>query len=120
MIWQHPRSARTEPPFPFTTLFRSAVDRFEHQLPPTGHRPAPERALNRRPLAEMLVQIAPRDTRSRNPEYTIQNKAMVPGAPATPSASFDHERLKAAPLFVAHQTTDQGNLPKTKIGRAHV
>src|SRR3546814_8821313 len=92
----------------------AVVERFEHQLPQTGQRPAPELAVNRRPFAEMLVQIAPRDTRSRNPEYTIQNKAMVPGAPATPSASFDHERLKAAPLFVAHQTTDQGNLPKTR------
>src|SRR3546814_16782959 len=90
----------------------AVVERFEHQLPQTGQRPAPELAVNRRPFAEMLVQIAPRDTRSRNPESTIQNKAMVPGAPATPSASFAQARTKAAPIFVAHQTTDPGNLPK--------
>jgi len=65
----------------------------------------------------MLVQIAPRDTRSRNPEYTIQNKAMVPWAPAAPRTSFDHERLKAAPFFVAHQTTDQDSLPKATLNQ---
>src|SRR3546814_4305023 len=79
----------------------AVVERFEHQLPQTGQRPAPELAANRRPFAEMLVQIAPRDTRSRNPAYTIKNQTMVPRAPATPSASFDHERLNAAPTLVS-------------------
>jgi hypothetical protein len=65
----------------------------------------------------MLMQIAPCDARSRNPEYPIQNKAMVLRAPATPRTSFDHERLKAAPLFVAHQTTDQGSLPKDTLNQ---
>jgi hypothetical protein len=65
----------------------------------------------------MLMQVAPRDTRPRNPEYAIQNKAMVPGAPTTSGTSFDHERLKAAPLFVAHQTTDQGSLPKATLNQ---
>ena len=65
----------------------------------------------------MLVQVAPCDAGPRNPEYAIQNKAMVPGASATPRTSFDHERLKTAPFFVAHQTTDQGSLPKTTLNQ---
>jgi hypothetical protein len=65
----------------------------------------------------MLMKIAPRDTSSRNPEYAIQNKAMVPRAPTAPRTSFDHERLKAAPFFVAHQTTDQGSLPKATLNQ---
>src|SRR3546814_15316853 len=96
----------------------AVVERFEHQLPQTGQRPAPVLAVNRRPFAEMLVQIAPRDTRTRNPECTIQNKAKVPGATATPSASFDNERHKAAPLLDTHHTTEQSNLPKNKNRKA--
>ncbi len=65
----------------------------------------------------MLVQVAPRNTRPRNPEYAIQNKAMVPGTAATPRTTLDHERLKAAPFFVAHQTTDQGRLPKATLNQ---
>jgi hypothetical protein len=65
----------------------------------------------------MLMQIAPRNTRPRDPEYAIQNKAMVSWTPATPRASFDHERLKAVPFFVAHQTTDQGGLPKATLNQ---
>jgi hypothetical protein len=65
----------------------------------------------------MLMQIAPRDACPRNPEYAIQNKAMIPGAPATPGTPFDHERLKAAPFFVAHQTSDQDSLPKATVNQ---
>jgi hypothetical protein len=65
----------------------------------------------------MFVQIAPRDTRSSDPENPIQNKAMVPRAPTTPRTSFDHEWLKAVPFFIAHQTTDQGSLPKATLNQ---
>jgi hypothetical protein len=65
----------------------------------------------------MLMQVAPRDTRSRNPEYAIQNKTMVLRAPATPRTPFDHEWLKAAPFFVAHQTSDQNSLPKAAMNQ---
>jgi len=65
----------------------------------------------------MLVKVAPRDTCSRNPEYAIQNKAMVPWPPTTARTAFDHERLKAAPFFIAHQTTDQGRLPKATLNQ---
>lgn len=65
----------------------------------------------------MLMQIAPRDARPCNPEYAIENKAMVPGAPTTPRTTLDHELLKATPFFVAHQTTDQGSLPKATLNQ---
>ena len=65
----------------------------------------------------MLVKVAPRDTCSRNPEYAIQNKAMVPWPPTTARTAFDHERLKPAPFFIAHQTTDQGRLPKATLNQ---
>jgi hypothetical protein len=65
----------------------------------------------------MLVQIAPRDTRSSDPENPIQNKAMVPRAPTTPRTSFDHEWLKAGPFLVAHQTSDQSSLPKATLNQ---
>ena len=43
--------------------------------------------------------------------------AMVPWPTTTARTSFDHERLKAAPFFIAHQTTDQGRLPKTTLNQ---
>jgi len=49
----------------------TVVERCEHELPQAGQRPAPELAVNGRPFAEMLVQIAPRDTGPRNPKYAI-------------------------------------------------
>jgi len=65
----------------------------------------------------MLMQISPRDTRLRNPEYAIQNEAIAPRAPTTPRTSFDHERLKAAPFFVANRTSDQRSLPKATLNQ---
>jgi hypothetical protein len=65
----------------------------------------------------MLVQVAPCDACSRYPEYAIQNKAMVPRTPATSGPSLDHERLEAVPFFVAHQSTDQGSLPKATLNQ---
>lgn len=65
----------------------------------------------------MLVQIAPRDTRSGDPENTIQNKAMVPWSAPAASAALNHERLKTGPFLVAHQTTNQDNLPKATLNQ---
>ena len=55
----------------------------------------------------MLVQVAPGNTRPRNPENPIQNKAVIPRTPPAARTALDHERLKAGPFLVAHQTTDQ-------------
>jgi hypothetical protein len=91
----------------------TVVEGFEQQLPQTGQRPAPELAINRRPLAEMFVQVAPGNTSARNPENPIQNKAMIPRAPPAARTALDHEWRKAGPLLVTHQTTDHGSLLKS-------
>ena len=89
------------------------VERFEQQLPQTGQRPAPELTVNRRPFAKVLMQVAPGNACPRNPENTIQNKAMIPRASPAARAALDHEWLKPGPFFVTHQTPDQGSLLKS-------
>ena len=91
----------------------AVIEGFEQQLPQAGQRPAPELAVNRRPFTEMLMQVAPGDAGARNPENTIQNKAMIPRATATARTALDHEWRKAGPFFVTHQTTDHGSLLKS-------
>ena len=93
----------------------AVVEGFEQQLPQAGQRPATELAVNRRPFAEMLVKVAPGNARSRNPENPIQNKAMVPRTTPAPRTALDHEGLKTDPFLVAHQTPDQGSLPKSHL-----
>ena len=93
----------------------AVVEGFEQNLPQTRQRPAPELAVNRRPLTEMLMQVTPGDTRSRNPENPIQNKTMIPRTPPTARTAFDHEGLKAGPFLVTHQTPDQGSLLKSYL-----
>ncbi len=61
----------------------------------------------------MLMQIAPRHTRPRNPENPIENKTMVPRATTTARAALDHKWFKAGPFLVAHQTPDHDCLPKS-------
>ena len=88
------------------------VERFEQQLPQAGQCPAPELSINRRPFAEMFMQIAPGSAGARNPENPIQNKAMIPRTTTAARASLDHEWLKTRPFLVAHQTPDHSSLPK--------
>ena len=93
----------------------AVVERFEQQLPQAGQRPAPELAVNRRPFTEMLVQVAPGNAGSCDPENSIQNKAMIPRTAPAARTALDHERLKTSPFFVAHQTPDQDGLPKSHL-----
>jgi hypothetical protein len=95
----------------------AVVEGFEQQLPQTRQRPAAELAVNRRLFAEMFMQIAPSDTGPSNPENPIQNKAMVPRTPPATRAAFDHERFQTCPFLVAHQTSDQGGLPKATLNQ---
>ena len=59
----------------------AVVAGFEQQLSQPRQRPAPELVVNRRPFAEMLMQVTPRDARPRDPENPIQNKAIIPRTP---------------------------------------
>src|ERR1022692_2505512 len=63
----------------------------------------------------MFVQVAPGNARPRNPENPIQNKAMIPRTPPAARTALDHKRLKTGPFLVAHQTPDQGSLPKSNL-----
>ena len=65
----------------------------------------------------MLVQITPGYARSRNPENPIQDKAVIPRSPPAPRTTLDHEWLKTGPFLIAHQTTDQGSLPKATLNQ---
>ena len=93
----------------------AVVEGFEQQLPQTGQRPAPELAVNRRPFAEMFMQITPGNARPRNPEYPIKNKAMIPRTPPAARTAFNHEGLKTDPFFITHQTPNHGSLLKSHL-----
>jgi hypothetical protein len=93
----------------------AVVEGFEEQLPQTGKRPTPELAINRRPFTEMLVQIAPGNPRSRNPEYPIKNKAVIPWAPPAERTPLNHKGRQTGPFLVAHQTSNHGSLYKSYL-----
>jgi hypothetical protein len=93
----------------------AVVERFEQQLPQARQRPAPELAVNRRPFAEMFMQVAPGNTRPRNPENPIQNKPMVPRTPPATRTPFDYKGLETGPFLIAHQTPDHGSLLKSYL-----
>jgi hypothetical protein len=93
----------------------AVVEGLEQQLPQAGQRPAPELAVDRRPFAEMFVQVAPGYARPGYPENPTQNKAMISRTPPAARTALDHEWLKAGPFLVAHQTPDQDGLPKSHL-----
>ncbi len=53
------------------------VQGFQQKVPQSGERPAPELSIDRRPFAEMFVQVAPLRPGAGDPENPIENKAMV-------------------------------------------
>ena len=53
--------------------------RLEATLPQSGERPAPELAIDRRPFAEMSVQVAPLHSGAGDQENSSQNKPMIFG-----------------------------------------
>jgi hypothetical protein len=55
------------------------VQGFHDLLPQPCQRPAPELAVDARPLAELFWQVTPWRAGARDPENPIQNKAMVGG-----------------------------------------
>jgi len=91
------------------------VQRLQQQVPKPRKAPAPELAVDRRPLAEVIRQVAPRRPGPRDPENPIQNKAMILRGAAPPRSSLDHKGRKERPLLVAHQSSDQATLPPKGI-----
>lgn len=79
-------------------------------LPEPRQRPAPELAVDARPLAKLFRQIGPWRAVPSNPENPIKNKAMVGGLASVPGAVCQDEPLKERPFLVRHQVSYQAGL----------
>jgi hypothetical protein len=76
------------------------VQNFKQELPQSGERPAPELSIDRRPFAEMSVQVAPLRSGAGDPENSIQNKPMISWRAAAMGAANRHKWLKAGPFLI--------------------
>ena len=94
LVWRNPR----------------VVQRVEDILPQSGQGPAAELAVDRRPLAELFGQVAPRRTGSCDPEYTIQNKTMIRRLPPVRVSDGTNETLEEGPRIVGYQVARQDHL----------
>ena len=86
------------------------VQGFQQKVPQSGERPAPELSIDRRPFAEMFVQVAPLRPGAGDPENPIENKAMVLRPSPAMGAPNRHEWLKAGPFRIRHQSPNQVRL----------
>lgn len=91
------------------------VEGFQHQLPDPGERPAPELLVDGVPLAEMLVQIAPRRAGPGDPEHPVEHQPVVLRRAPALAARRDHERREKPPFLVCHQAANQDRLPKNSL-----
>ncbi len=73
--------------------------------------PPEELAVDRRPLACLLRQIAPGRTRPRDPEDGIEHAAMVSRRSSPLRPSLNYERLKEGPFRVAQSASNQSCRP---------
>ena len=88
------------------------VQRVQDVLPQSRQSPAAELTVDRRPLAELLGQVAPRRTGSRDPENPIQNKTMIRRLPPVRVPDAANEALEEGPLIVGYQVARQVHLPR--------
>ena len=90
---------------------RGLVEGVEQDVPQPGQVPSPELSVDLRPFAETLMQVTPLRARPGDPENSIENKAMVLGPSTAMRAANRHERLKARPFLIRHQSPNQARLP---------
>ena len=88
---------------------------FEHQLEQAALRPAAELPVDRVPLAEMPVQIAPRHAGARDPEDAVENPPVILRRPPALAAPRDHQRFEKSPFLIRHQAANQERLPKRSL-----
>ena len=88
---------------------------FEHQLEQAALRPAAELPVDRVPLAEMPVQIAPRHAGARDPEDAVENPPVILRRPPALAAPRDHQRFENRPFLIRHQDANQDRLPKSSL-----
>lgn len=67
--------------------------------------PAPELSVNTGPLPELFRQVAPGRVRLRDPENSVQNKALISGLAPVRGAHGQNEALMECPLLVRHQVS---------------
>ena len=79
-------------------------------LPESRQHPAPELAVDARPLAKLFRQIALWRAGPGNPEYPIKNKPVVGGFASVRRARRKDETLKERPFFVRHKVSCQAGL----------
>lgn len=91
------------------------VQRLQHQLPHARKRPAPKLPIDRRPFAEIAVQVAPGNAGARDPEHTVEHTAMILRRPPALRARGQNKRREKRPLPVAHQAANQDRLPKSSL-----
>jgi hypothetical protein len=86
------------------------VQGFQKELPQPTERPAPELPIDRRPFAEMLVQIPPLCAGAGNPENSVQNKPVIFWGASAMRAANHNEGLEAGPFRIRHQSPNQARL----------
>jgi hypothetical protein len=87
----------------------AAGERLEDHIPDTAVGPASELPKDRIPVSELLRQIAPRRTGSHQPKHCVEYAAMI-GRGAT--TVMGQKRFETLPLFVGHQSANQGCSPQ--------
>jgi hypothetical protein len=94
------------------------VQGFKQKVPQSGQRPAPELAIDRRPLAKMPMQVAPLRPSAGDPENPIENKAVVFRASSAMRPTHRHERLETGRFVIRHQSPNQARLlPKATLNQ---
>ena len=91
------------------------VQRVEHQFEQAGFRPAAELLVDGVPLAEIVVQIAPRRTGPRDPEDAVENLPVILRRPPALAAPYDNQGFEKRPFLIRHQPANQDRLPKSSL-----
>ena len=89
--------------------YATARKRLQDHVPQAAVGPTPELPKDRIPVAELVRQIAPWRAGSHQPEHRVEHTAMVA---RRATAATDQERCKIRPLFVGHQSANQGRPPQ--------
>jgi hypothetical protein len=85
-------------------------ERLQDHIPDAAVGPPPKLPKDRVPVAKFLRKVAPRRAGSHQPKHRVEHAAMVPWR--TAAATMDQERFEIRPLFVGHQSTNQGCSPQ--------
>lgn len=80
------------------------VQSLPYSFPVPDQCPAPELAVNRRPIAEFFRQVTPGRTRSGDLEYPIQNNSMVRWLASVWASDRQYGALVKRPFCVRHQS----------------